>query len=332
MPIKVQCSCGKRLSAPDRLAGKTVKCPGCGSPLKVPGAGGTERKIRVQCGCGKVFAAPMRLAGKTVKCPGCGLPLDVVKPVEVSTSDGAGSMASIEPSDGREEFDLGQRVCPNCGAKSMEGTIVCVHCGTNMDTGERFGAAEAEEAPKSSGPPMAVVGAIAALVVAFAIGAAIYLFTKKKPRSPAPTQSAPATDTQSSKPSGGAAGPKPASSTAAGAKSATPAAAKARPAGREIIAPTPLGQALQTTRIAAELQGKGYLGTVVTLKSMSQRRIDTIQVDKWIKLFEAEHGRRPKSLDELQEGGYKPLPKLPPGYTYAYDSKSGKVSAVKEPR
>lgn len=35
MPIVVGCSCGKRFKAPDHLAGKTVKCPGCGNPLAV---------------------------------------------------------------------------------------------------------------------------------------------------------------------------------------------------------------------------------------------------------------------------------------------------------
>lgn len=35
MPIVVSCSCGKRFKAPDHLAGKTVKCPGCGNALEV---------------------------------------------------------------------------------------------------------------------------------------------------------------------------------------------------------------------------------------------------------------------------------------------------------
>ena len=37
MPIKVQCACGKAFAAKDELAGKTVKCPGCQKPLKIPG-------------------------------------------------------------------------------------------------------------------------------------------------------------------------------------------------------------------------------------------------------------------------------------------------------
>src|SRR5262245_17075636 len=37
MPILVKCSeCGKSLKAKDELAGKKVKCPGCGNVLAIP--------------------------------------------------------------------------------------------------------------------------------------------------------------------------------------------------------------------------------------------------------------------------------------------------------
>jgi len=36
MPIEVRCQCGKRLKAPDKLAGKIVACPGCGAQIQVP--------------------------------------------------------------------------------------------------------------------------------------------------------------------------------------------------------------------------------------------------------------------------------------------------------
>ncbi|GEM_PF-5849810 len=34
--IAVSCPCGKRLKAPEALAGRRVRCPGCGNPLTVP--------------------------------------------------------------------------------------------------------------------------------------------------------------------------------------------------------------------------------------------------------------------------------------------------------
>ena len=36
MSINVKCSCGKQLAAPERLAGKRAKCPGCGTVLPIP--------------------------------------------------------------------------------------------------------------------------------------------------------------------------------------------------------------------------------------------------------------------------------------------------------
>jgi hypothetical protein len=36
MPIKVACACGKKLSVKDEHAGKTLKCPACQKPLRVP--------------------------------------------------------------------------------------------------------------------------------------------------------------------------------------------------------------------------------------------------------------------------------------------------------
>jgi hypothetical protein len=36
MPIAVACKCGKKFQAPDNLAGKRVKCPGCQQSLMVP--------------------------------------------------------------------------------------------------------------------------------------------------------------------------------------------------------------------------------------------------------------------------------------------------------
>lgn len=90
MALLASCSCGKSFQAKPELAGKTVKCPSCGSAMKIPAAqaaatnaAGAKKpataaaapaaaSIRVACTCGKAFAAKAELAGKRVKCPGCG--------------------------------------------------------------------------------------------------------------------------------------------------------------------------------------------------------------------------------------------------------------------
>src|SRR5437763_5006524 len=36
MPISVICDCGKKTTVGDPLAGKTIRCPGCGGELYIP--------------------------------------------------------------------------------------------------------------------------------------------------------------------------------------------------------------------------------------------------------------------------------------------------------
>ncbi len=36
MPIEIRCQCGKKLKAPDKLAGRMVNCPGCDAKIHVP--------------------------------------------------------------------------------------------------------------------------------------------------------------------------------------------------------------------------------------------------------------------------------------------------------
>ncbi len=79
MSILATCQCGKSFNAKPDLAGKTVKCPACGSALSIPKP---EPKpaadgIRVSCTCGRAFNAPPALAGKKAKCPGCGSVLSI---------------------------------------------------------------------------------------------------------------------------------------------------------------------------------------------------------------------------------------------------------------
>ncbi len=37
MSIKIECDCGKKAKVPDDVAGRKIKCPGCGAVLRVPG-------------------------------------------------------------------------------------------------------------------------------------------------------------------------------------------------------------------------------------------------------------------------------------------------------
>lgn len=55
MPISVACACGKKFQAKDELAGKRVKCPGCGQPLLIPAPQAAKPQ---QAGAGAQAAKP----------------------------------------------------------------------------------------------------------------------------------------------------------------------------------------------------------------------------------------------------------------------------------
>ena len=76
MSIQAQCSCGRSILAPDRLAGQTSRCPSCAKPISVPEPG-EGPPISVKCSCGKGLTAPGKLAGKKARCPGCGAAINI---------------------------------------------------------------------------------------------------------------------------------------------------------------------------------------------------------------------------------------------------------------
>ncbi len=105
MAISVRCQCGQQLQAKDQLAGKTVKCPKCQQPLRIPDSaahgndnqpGAAPRQpsasrqpvpdqpaastIPVTCSCGASFNAKSEMAGKTVRCPKCSGALRIESP------------------------------------------------------------------------------------------------------------------------------------------------------------------------------------------------------------------------------------------------------------
>ncbi|MEW4528069.1 MAG: RDD family protein [Maioricimonas sp. JB045] len=98
MPVKVRCrGCEKVLNAPDKARGKVIKCPQCGTKLKVP--------------TGK----------KKVEAP-------------ASSADSAEFLAGMNlDSLGLE--DRNQKVCPYCAAEMDEEDVVCPDCGMNTQTG-----------------------------------------------------------------------------------------------------------------------------------------------------------------------------------------------------
>ena len=90
--IRLMCSCGKKMKVPVKYAGKTGKCPRCGSRVTIPGKSGSKREtisltseeskkefIRFSCTCGKKLKMPVKYADKSGKCPSCKKQIQVPK-------------------------------------------------------------------------------------------------------------------------------------------------------------------------------------------------------------------------------------------------------------
>src|SRR5262245_21009809 len=117
MPLKVGCRCGKWFAAPDHLAGSTVPCPACGSPIVIQASGApaaataprqaptaprqaTSGGVVVTCTCGQSYKAPESVRGQTLPCPACGTAVHIpapAGPAPAASASPAGSSLGLGP-------------------------------------------------------------------------------------------------------------------------------------------------------------------------------------------------------------------------------------------
>lgn len=71
-----------------------------------------------------------------------------------------------------------------------------------------------------------------------------------------------------------------------------------------------------------------YLGAAGRAKQSAEKTLSSAGLDQAIKMFSAEEGRLPKSLDELVPAYLRSIPPAPAGMKYSYDSKTGFVKVV----
>ncbi len=110
--IKFRCqSCEKKIGVKDEFAGKRVKCPGCGEPVRIPQP---EPAETAPAGSGDAIDALAALAGgpdealRSVEAPGVG-----------------GADADTGPS-------AAGKSCPKCGAAANPSAKICVECGAGF--------------------------------------------------------------------------------------------------------------------------------------------------------------------------------------------------------
>ena len=82
--------------------------------------------------------------------------------------------------------------------------------------------------------------------------------------------------------------------------------------------------------------GPGVVTTPISVYFQAQERLIYDSVTYAVKLFEAEHGNKPKTEEEFMkqviEFNQIRLPQLPPGAKYKYDPQSGELLVEQQQR
>jgi hypothetical protein len=74
-----------------------------------------------------------------------------------------------------------------------------------------------------------------------------------------------------------------------------------------------------------------YLGAIGKAQQSAIKTVDTASLNKAIQLFQVEHERYPRSLEELVQEKLLPrIPEAPAGTKLSYDPQTGTVKVVKQ--
>jgi hypothetical protein len=180
MPISTSCSCGRKLNLKDELAGKTVKCPQCGSAVHVPDGKSTATAVatpppRPSGPDTKVKDKPKKDAGPKVVMANFkslddfdeGGNLKKTKKTytkedeevsEVAGGTTGGEMAKIAAEALKAEKEKPKARCPGCGRGVKPEDVICTKCGTNIKTGRRIGESAFTLTPKKAVIFLAILG------------------------------------------------------------------------------------------------------------------------------------------------------------------------------
>lgn len=203
MSIEFTCECGRQVRVKPELAGRKIRCPGCGNPLRVPAesdgdapAAATQRmETQPEDAAEEPKKSGTRRTSKSGKSLPAGRSPKPAESAEVAptrqraSGDGAKSRAAAQPVQEprkKTEFGLspledtnqagGKKTfpCPGCGAGLYAGDILCISCGMDLSTGQWV----LPEKVESMGSSMArLIGGL--LVAVLAIGGGGYWFFGK---------------------------------------------------------------------------------------------------------------------------------------------------------
>ncbi len=163
MSIEFSCECGRQVRVKPELAGKKIRCPGCGNPLRVPAEGAADEPAAPATKSPPAQEETRRPAGKTSRVGRKSGPIPLGKGAkaadasEIAPTRAPGGEATKMKS-GRaaaakstgddldvkpmEDQDQGKAAgkktfpCPGCGAALYAGDMMCITCGMDLSTGQ----------------------------------------------------------------------------------------------------------------------------------------------------------------------------------------------------
>lgn len=129
MSIPVRCQCGQSFSAKDELAGRTLKCPKCQSPLTIPAPGkAAPVAAKAQPAAARAPAGPQAVPGSQPAAQGYALQ----PPVPIQTAPTNSVLAELLDDAGMASAHRGEQECPNCRKPMPHGAILCIKCGYHL--------------------------------------------------------------------------------------------------------------------------------------------------------------------------------------------------------
>ena len=106
---------------------------------------------RVGCpGCGKTYRWKAELAGRKVRCK-CGQVMRMPADAPGAALDDSDGYDLASPEESAAAAPTASR-CPSCGQDIKPGTVVCINCGYNLQTGAKIQTAVATDADGSNAP------------------------------------------------------------------------------------------------------------------------------------------------------------------------------------
>ena len=162
MPIVLKHKCGKKLAIDVDMAGKTGTCPQCGGTIVIP-----EKHLLIRL---IQRARSAHLHNKEIEELGTTTPdfeevpeppvpqpdpedydeaLPEFEPEPLSAAEAASieiDFSDDEPVEPVPQAPLPTPKCPSCDAEIAADAVICINCGTNLQTGEQLQTEAKEEA------------------------------------------------------------------------------------------------------------------------------------------------------------------------------------------